>query len=345
MLPHPATYTQLQPEDRVTLASLKQQGLGIRAMARVLGRNASTISRELQRNTAPTGRYDSALAQQACSHRRAQARPVRKLHVDSILFGAVEHFLRLRWSPEQVALALARLYPKGHEYCVSHETIYNCIYAQPVGELRRDLIACLRHAHNKRLPRSKGEDRRGQIPDMLSIHVRPPEIEDRQFPGHWEGDLIKGEGNASAVGTLVERSSRLLMLVRLPHPKPATAAHVLQAFSDKLASIAQPMRQSMTYDRGREMAMHAKLTERTGVAVYFCDPHSPWQRGSNENTNGLVRQYLPKGTDLSGYSQEQLDAIADEINGRPRKALGVRSPLAVYRQLLLSSSTPSTLIH
>ena len=294
MLPRPATYTQLQPEDRVTLASLKQQGLGIRAMASVLGRNASTISRELQRNTALTGRYGSALAQQACSHRRAQACPLRKLHVDSILFGAVEHFLRLRWLPEQVALALARLYPKGHEYRVSHETIYNCIYAQPVGKQRRELIACLRHAHDKRLPRSEGEDRRGQIPDMLSIHMRPPEIEDRQFSGHWESDLIKGEGNASAVGTLVERSSRLLMLVRLPHPKPATAAHVLQAFSNKLASIAQPMRQSMTYNRGREMAMHAKLTERTGVAVYFCDPHSPWQRGSNENTNGLVRHTCPR---------------------------------------------------
>jgi IS30 family transposase len=174
-----------------------------------------------------------------------------------------------------VALALARLYPEGHGCRVSHETLYNCIYAQQVGELRRNLIACLRHALNKRLPRSKGEDRRGQIPDMLSIHVRPPEIEDRQFPGHWEGDLIKGQGNASAVGTLVERSSRLLMLVRLPHPKPATAAHVLQAFTDKLAGVAQPMRQSMTYDRGREMALHAKLTERTGVAVYFCVSAQP----------------------------------------------------------------------
>ena len=228
---------------------------------------------------------------------------------------------------------------------MSHETIYNCIYAQPVGELRRDLIACLRQAHNKRVPRSKGVDRRWQIPDMLSIHLRPPEIEDRQFPGHWEADLIKGEANASAVGTLVERSSRLLMLVKLHLPKPASAANVLQAFNDKLNSIAQPMRKSMTYDREREMAMHAKLSEQTGIAVYFCDPHSPRQRGSNENMNGLVHQYLPKGTDLSGYSQEQLDAIADEINDRPRKVLGVRSPLVVYRELLLNSSQPSPLIH
>jgi IS30 family transposase len=243
------------------------------------------------------------------------------------------------------SLTLARIYPKGHKSQVSHETIYNCIYAQPVGELRRELVACLRQAHNKRTPRSKGQDRRGQIPDMLSIHVRPPEIEDRQFPGHWEGELIKGEANASAVGTLVERSSRLLMLIKLPHPKPASAANVLQAFTDKLLSVAQPMRLSMTYDQGREMAMHKKLTQQTGVAVYFCDPHSPWQRGSNENTNGLVRQYLPKGTDLSIYSQEQLDAIVDEINGRPRKGLGVRSPLAVYRELLINNPQHSTLVH
>jgi len=179
----------------------------------------------------------------------------------------VRHWLQQRWSPEQIALALARVYPKGHEYRVSHETIYNCIYAQPVGELRKELIACLRHAHNKRVPRSKGQDRRGHIPDMLSIHVRPPEIEDRQFPGHWECDLIKGEGNASAVGTLVERSSRLLILVKLPHPKPASAANVLQAFTDKRNAIAQPMRKTLTYDQGREMALHKKLTAQTGVAV------------------------------------------------------------------------------
>lgn len=344
MSPQPRTYRQLQPEDRVTLASLKQQNYSVREIARVLARSASTISRELRRN-ASAGQYSSAAAQQSCQHRRRQGRPVRKLHPEAILFDLVQHLLRQRWSPEQIALTLARICPKGHELRVSHETIYHCIYAQPVGELRKELIACLRHAHNKRVPRRKGQDRRGQIPDMLSIHLRPPEVQDRQFPGHWEGDLIKGEGNASAVGTLVERTSRLLILVKLPHSKPASAANVLQAFSDKLNAIAQPMRQSLTYDQGREMALHKKLTEQTGVAVYFCDPHSPWQRGSNENTNGLVRQYLPKGTDLSVYSQELLDAIADQINGRPRKGLGVRSPLAVYRELLLNSPQHSTLIH
>ena len=344
MSSQPRTYRQLQPEDRVTVASLQQQNYSVREIASVVGRSASTISRELRRN-ATAGQYSSTAAQQSCQQRRRQSRPMRKLHTDAILFEVVRYLLLHRWSPEQIDLVLARLYPKGHPYRVSHETIYNCIYAQPVGELRKELIACLRQARNKRVPRSKGQDRRGQIPDMLSIHVRPPEIEDRQFPGHWEGDLIKGAGNASAVGTLVERTSRLLILVKLPHPKPASAANVLQAFTDKLNGIAEPMRKSLTYDQGREMALHKKLTEQTGVAVYFCDPHSPWQRGSNENTNGLVRQYLPKGTDLSGYSQEQLDAIADEINNRPRKGLGVRSPLAVYRELIMNSSQHSTLIH
>ena len=305
-------YQQLQPEDRVTLASLIQQKYTVREIALVLGRSPSTISRELLRNAQPAG-YASTPARACALQRRRQGRAPNKLHRDGILFDVMRHFLSLRWSPEQIALTLARIFPKGHEHRVSHETIYNCIYAQPVGELKRELIATLRHAHNKRVPRSKGEDRRGQIPGMVSIHVRPPEIEDRQFPGHWEGDLIKGAANASAVGTLVERTSRLLMLVKLPEFKPASAVNVMQAFSDKLLGIAEPMRQSMTYDQGREMAMHKELSKRTGIAVYFCDPHSPWQRGSNENTNGLVRQYLPKGTDLSGYSQEQLDDLAPVV--------------------------------
>ena len=324
----PRRYQQLQPEDRVTLVSLLQQNFGVREMALGMGRSASTISRELRRNAQPAS-YATTNVRACAQQRRTRGCPPRKLHRDGMLFDVVRHFLSERWSPEQIALTLGAILPKRHEHRVSHETIYNCIYAQPVGELKRELIATLRHAHNKRVPRSKGQDRRGQIPDMESIHVHPPEIEDRQFPGHWEGDLIKGAANASAVGSLVERTSKLLMLIKLPEFKPASAANLMQAFSDKLLGIAAPMRQSMTYDQGREMAMHKELSKRTGVAVYFCDPHSPWQRGSNENTNGLVRQYLPKGTDLSGYSQEKLDAIADQINNRPRKGLGVGSPLAV----------------
>lgn len=265
-----SSYRQLQPEDRLTIASLLQQRYSVRSIARVLGRCASTISREISRNRDCDQRYASKPAQQRSEQRRHRARPLPKLHPQSLLWQLVVHFLRFRWSPE---------------------------------------------------------------------------VEDRQFPGHWEGDLIKGAGNASAVGTLVERTSRLLILVKLPALQPASAANVMQAFTDKLLSIVQPMRQSLTYDQGKEMALHKQLTQNTGMAVYFCDPHSPWQRGSNENTNGLVRQYLPKGTDLSIYSQAQLDAIADEINNRPRKGLGVRSPLSVYRELLINSPQHSTLIH
>ena len=259
-----------------------------------------------------------------------------------MLFGVVQHFLAQAWSPSQIAGTLKLMWPDEPQRTVSHESIYTCIYAMPKGELRKDLIACLRRAKSKRMPRSRGEDRRGQMPDLLSIHVRPPEASDRAFPGHWEGDLIKGAGNRSAVGVLLERSSRLVMLIKLAD---ATATSALEGFTAKLRSIAEPMRKTLTYDQGKEMARHAELTANTGVMVYFCDPHSPWQRGSNENTNGLVRQYLPKGTDLSGYSQEQLDAIADQINNRPRKGLGVRSPLAVYRELLLNSPQQSTLVH
>ena len=218
MLKPTNSYRHLKPEDRMTIASLMQQNYTQRYIAKLLGCSASTISRELGRN-AQSKTYDSQSAQRACQHRRIASRPQRKLITASILFGVVHTLMRSRKSPEQIALTLGQTYPKGHELRVSHETIYNCIYAQPVGELRKDLIACLRQANNKRTPRSKGQDKRGQIPDMLSIQVRPPEIEDRQFPGHWQGDLIKGEANASAVGTLVERTSRLLIVGQAAKPQ------------------------------------------------------------------------------------------------------------------------------
>ena len=229
-------------------------------MAQVLGRSPSTISRELRSNAHPKG-YASTSARVCAQQRRRHGRAPGKLHQEGILFALVRHFLSdERWSPEQIALTLAAIHAKGHEYRVSHETIYHCIYAQPVGELKRELVAALRHAHNKRVPRSKGKDRRGQIAVMVSIHLRPPDIEERQFPGHWEGDLVKGAGSASAVGTLVERTSRLLILVKLAYAQPASAASVLQGFTDKLLGIAAPMRLSMTYDQGREMAMHKELS-------------------------------------------------------------------------------------
>ena len=259
-----------------------------------------------------------------------------------VLFGVVEHVLQEGWSPGQIAGALNMMWPDSPERRVSTETIYTCLYALPRGALRQKLIACLRKAHRARLPRSRGTDRRGQLPEMLSIHMRPPAVDDRALPGHWEGDFIKGAGNRSAVGVLVERSSRLVLLAKMDD---ATAASALAGYTRQLNSVAEPMRQSLTYDQGKEMARHAELTAQTGVKVYCCDPHSPWQRGSCENTNGLLRQYLPKGTDLALYSQEELDAIADRLNQRPRAIHGYFPPISVYRAMLERLNQPKGSVH
>ena len=221
------------------------------------------------------------------------------------------------------------MWPDDSSNTVSHETIYNALYLHPRGELKREMIACLRHHNQVRKPRSRGVDRRGQIMDMQSIHIRPPEVEDRLIPGHWEGDLIKGAGNRSSVGTLVERTTRFVVLAKMDN---AGTQSVVDSFSSVLNRQPASMRKTMTYDQGREMHGHKVLTQRTGVQIYFADPHSPWQRGSNENTNGLLRQYMPKGSDLSIYSQDELDDIALSLNTRPRQTLGFRTPLAVYTE-------------
>jgi IS30 family transposase len=335
-------YRQLQPEDRMTMASMKQQGLSARAMARALGRSPSTITRELQRNTLATLPYGSHSAQLACASRRMAARRPGKLDFDGLGWSVVRTLLDWKWSPQQIAATLKRVFPDEPERHVSHETIYTAIYAQPRGELRKQLVACLRHGRSTRLPRTRGQDRRGQLPDMVSIHVRPPEVDDRVMPGHWEGDFIKGAGNKSSVGVLVERTSRLVLLAKMDD---ATAASALAGFSSKLNSIAAPLRKSFTYDQGKEMARHVELAAQTGVKVYFCDPHSPWQRGTCENTNGLLRQYLPKGTDLSVFTQDELDAIADSLNSRPRATHNWRTPMEVLGEILANSRQPSDSVH
>jgi IS30 family transposase len=326
----------------MTIASLNQQGSSVRAMARTLGRSPGTISRELTRNSSPELGYASAPAQVLSVQRREAARGSAKLDPGSMTWGLVLTLLSWKYSPQQIAGTLKRVFPDAPSRQVSHETIYIAIYAHPRGELRRELIACLRQGHAKRLPRSRGTDRRGRLPEMLSIHVRPPEVDDRIMPGHWEGDFIKGAGNQSSVGVLVERSSRLVLLAKM---EDATAASALEGFSAKLNLIAAPLRQTLTYDQGKEMAKHAELTVRTGVKVYFCDPHSPWQRGTCENTNGLLRQYLPKGSDLSLHSQADLDAIADSLNSRPRATHAFHSPLEVFARMLALAHQPSASIH
>ena len=327
-------YEHLSAQERATIMLMRGEGCSLRAMARRLHRAPSTISRELARNSGDTGAYD---ARQALARARALRRKPRralKLAPHTVLFGVVEHYLREGWSPEQIAGTLKRICPHDRERTVSHETIYNALYVMPRGELRTELIACLRQGRGGRRPRARGEDRRGRIPDMARLQARPSEVEDRLVPGHWEGDLIKGAANRSAVGTLVERSSCLVMLARM---EGSTAQAALEGFTEALNRVHEPMRKTLTYDQGKEMSRHRELTDRTGVKVYFADPHSPWQRGSNENTNGLLRQYLPKGPDLSGLTQDDLDAIAFKLNSRPRKIHGFRCPLEVYAELLVKA--------
>jgi IS30 family transposase len=333
----PKIYTHLTTQERAVVMTMRADLCSIRSIAKRLCRSPSTIGRELKRG-GEVGAYDANLAHLQCHARRVAPRLIPKLHIDSTLFRVVCAMLNELWSPQQIGCKLRLLWPTNPEKYVSHETIYNAIYVLPRGELKRELIACLRHHNQVRRPRSRGTDRRGQIPDMQSIHIRPPEIEDRLIPGHWEGDLIKGAGNRSSVGTLVERTSGFVVLAKMDN---ATTRAVVDSFAAVLNREPEPMRKSMTYDQGREMHGHKILTERTGVQVYFADPHSPWQRGANENTNGLLRQYMPKGSDLSIYSQKELDAIALSLNTRPRARLKYESPLVVYTQhiTLLQSST------
>jgi len=327
------SYTHLQPEERLTLAALHQQGHSRRAIARQLGRSASTVCRELLRNTASAG-YASRTAQALCRKRRKAAKHC-KLRPDGPLWEMVYPMLHRCWSPRQIARTLKRQNPQGKKHYVCPETIYQAIYAHPTGELKSDLIALLRQGRNRRRPRTRGKDRRG-IADMASINIRPPEVNERIIPGHWEADLIKGTANKSAVGVLLERKSRFVLLCRMPD---ATAASALAAFTKKLNQIEQPLRLSLTCDQGREMTCHKALTKATGMTVYFCDPHSPWQKGSCENMNGLLRQYLPKNEDLSSYSQQQLDVIADKLNNRPRQILDWDTPYQVFANFLPTCSS------
>ena len=285
-------YKQLSAEERATMMLMQQEGSGLREMGRFLKRSPSTVSRELARDLGAESGYVASLAGEQASLLRFKPHKVLKLVVGNPLFEVVKAHLKKNWSPEQIAGTLKRMHPDKPEQRVSHETIYHTLYAMPRGELRRELIACLRWSRDKRRSKTRALDGRGHIAQMQSIHLRPPEVADRLIPGHWEADMIKGAMNRSSVGTLVERTTLMVVLAKMPD---GTAQSALDGFSEALSAIPPALRKTFTYDQGREMSKHAQLTERTGVSVYFCDPHSPWQRGLNENTNGLLRQYLPKG--------------------------------------------------
>lgn len=313
-------YTHLSVEERNTLHRLLNEQRSLRCIAEVLGRSTSTLSREVCRSGGRLG-YDAGQAG-AVSRQRRRRGP-RKLAEGTELRVLVETGLRCGCSPQQISGRLKQMHPEQPDLHVSHETIYCAIYATPRGELRRELISNLRQSHKERKARGQGTDRRGQLQDMRSIHERPDEVLHRLIPGHWEGDLIKGAGNRSAVATLVERKTRFLILAKMDD---CGANAALEALTRKLRRVPVALRKTLTYDQGKEMARHKELTRRLSIEVFFADPHSPWQRGSNENMNGLIREYLPKGDDLSIYSQAYLNRIAKALNYRPRAVLGFMTP-------------------
>jgi IS30 family transposase len=331
----PYTRSAWEPaEGRLTVAEREEVSLGVHrgetfsAIASRLGRATSTVSREVAANGGRAG-YRAWRAHERARERAR--RPKRPKLACPRLAAQVTAWLEEWWSPEEIARRLRIEFPTDPMMWVSHETIYQALFVQGRGELRRELARCLRAGRTARRRRGRNETT-GRIPGMVMISDRPAEAADRAVPGHWEGDLILGKANKSAVGTLVERSTRFVLLLHLPDGRNARA--VDEAMRQAIATLPDELFRSITWDQGKEMSRHAAFSVDTGIAVYFCDPHSPWQRGSNENTNGLLRQYMPKGTDLNVHSADDLARIARSLNNRPRKTLGFMKPSEKLAELL-----------
>ena len=319
---------RLSLEQRIEISLGLGRGESFRSVGERVGCAASTVCREVNANGG-RGRYRALKAHQR-AHALARRPKPTKLAAHPALRRRVGHLLEKLWSPEQIAQQLRTEFGDDTSMTVSHETIYKSLYVQGRGELRRELTRCLRTGRAHRRPQQRGQTS-GRIPDMVMISERPAEAADRAVPGHWEGDLLIGKGGRSAIGTLVERSSRYVMLLHLPG---RTAAEVRDAMAATIKTLPGSLRRSITWDQGQEMSEHVAFTVDTSVQVYFCDPHSPWQRGSNENTNGLLRQYFPKGTDLSVHSARHLRKVADSLNTRPRKTLGWKTPAEKFTEFV-----------
>ena len=353
----PRKRLRLNQQERVEIEVGVKTQESIRSIAHRLGRYPSTIMREIERNAFSYGRYRAryrfgapwrggwdtkpryhATGAQARAQDRARRPKPGKLALNEQLRDEVQTRLKDEHSPEQIARRLRLDFPDDAEMWVSHETIYQSIYVQGRGSLRRELHTCLRTGRALRKPQRRADSRRGRIPNMVNISERPAEAADRAVPGHWEGDLILGSQSKSAIGTLVERTTRFAMLLHLPDDHGALA--VQQAIVAKMAQLPTILRKTLTWDQGREMTNHIVIAAAAQLDIYFCDPHSPWQRGTNENTNGLLRQYFAKGTDLSIFPADYLDYVAAKLNNRPRKTLGWKTPAEALDELLSNPSKP-----
>jgi transposase, IS30 family len=330
---------------RLTLAEREDiaEGRGRRESRRViagrLGRSPSTVSRELRRNVSPSPRRYRPFSAHILAARRARRDRPHKLAAGTAVRTEVAALLRLDYSPGQIAGRLKREHPSRPELQVSHETIYQALFVQGKGSLRAEVAVAVRCGRaRRRHPRSRSGEARGKIAGMINISERPAEAADRAVPGHWEGDLVIGAGGHSAVATLAERASRFCLILALPGDR--SAATVSAALAAKITTLPAALRRSLTWDQGKEMSGHAAFTIATGLPVYFADPHSPWQRGTNENTNGLIRYYYPKGdTDFRAITQAQLDDTADKLNTRPRRTLGYATPAETLNDLLGATTT------
>jgi IS30 family transposase len=324
--------------ERCRLEDILESGCTAVRAAELLDRHCDTIGREIAKGLTGAG-YRARVGQDVADANRRRPKS-RKLEDNPVLLAEVLKGLEARHSPEQIAGRLRQDFPDDPEMWVSHETIYQALYVQPRGELARLVKTALRTGRTARKPQGRKGNGQGKLKDMINISERPAEADDRAIPGHWEGDLILGStASGSAIGTLVERTTGFVVLLHLPEDR--TAATLATAMSVKIPDIPEILRRSLTWDQGSEMALHTKVTEATGLPIYFCDPHSPWQRGTNENTNGLLRQYFPKGTDLSFYGPGWLDQVAAELNARPRKRHSWRTPAEELHRLL---SDPSAFV-
>lgn len=324
-------YKHLTVFERDTLSCLLVRGMSLTDISKVMGRHKSTLSREIFLCKLGRSGYRALTAQALLEQRKHFPKRPKKIENNQLLEEYVHTGLRKGWSPEQIANRLKMEYPSDQTMQVSHEAIYSYLYVLPRGELKKELLSCLRQERRQRRKRGNTHSKRGQIPNMVSISERPKETEDRTIPGHWEGDLMMGKGKDSALGTLVERTTRTTILVPL---RQKGALAVRKAFTKETKKLPAQMKLSLTYDRGREMSEHELFTKETRIQVYFADPYSPWQRGTNENTNGLLRRYFPKGTDFSKLTRKEIKRVQDLLNGRPRKVLDWYTPFEVFENLL-----------